>query len=386
VSARLAPLLALVLASCSPRVTETLVTVNAEGIALGVDVKQLHLSAVDLAANFDNFDKTLTLCGQGVAPPCYPLPVSVDLYPGSRIGDAVRVLVEAKSDGAVVISDAAVVMFSRGVRERVDVVLYAQCLGRAVQCAASDQTCGADGQCHTVGSAPTTNDLATPPSSDMGPVSDLASHAGDVNDIVCGAHGLACCNGSTCNTPDLACFEGVCVGCGGMSERCCPTATPCGPGLGCNSSFECTSACGVSAGSPCCSGGVCPGVCHLGTCLTPGCGGSGQSCCGGTTCGDGLSCVNTMCVADACNSAGAQCCSTTSPAHCTSGFGCDYTAVQCYACGGFDEQQCSDGCLPGLGVYVPAGTCGCDVMGAPCCGGMGGFCVGSLHCVSGTCG
>jgi hypothetical protein len=374
--------LALALTSCAPRVTETLITVSASGIALGVDVKQLHLSAVDLTANFDNFDKTLTLCGPGVAPPCYPLPLSVDLYPGTRAGDAVRVLIEAQKDGAVVISDATIVMFSRGARQRIEVVLYQVCLGRALQCSTSDQTCGADGQCHTVNAQPTSNDLAPP--SELGRVSDFGTPRDDINDVVCGAHGMACCNGSTCNTPDLACIEGTCVSCGGMSERCCPTATPCGPGLGCNGSFQCTSACGIGGG-PCCSGGMCSGVCHLGTCLIPGCGASGQSCCSGMLCGDGLSCVNNMCVADACRTNGALCCNTTSPAHCAGGFGCDTTAGQCYACGGFDEQECSDGCIPGVPVYMPTGICGCDVSGVACCGGANGFCVGGLHCMSGTC-
>jgi len=366
--------LALASAACAQSVSETLVTVSASGLHVGVDVNQLHLSAVDTTASFTGFDRTLPLCDAPVAG-CHTLPLSVVLYPGSRLHDSVRLLVEGMRDSTVVISDAATVTFEAGVRHRLDIVLYAACLGR-VDCAATDQTCGADGQCTTVvpmGGA----DLAV---TDSGPSEDLPF-------TVCGAQGMPCCGSPECNSPNLACVGGKCQPCGGSSQWCCPSLTPCAAGLGCDDQYHCTSGCGFVGGN-CCANEVCAASgCSFGRCLPGGCGGLSVGCCPGNLCKDGLSCVNGQCVTDACATAGVACCGTTSPAHCAAGLYCD-PQLNCYACGRFGQPACggANPCWPGLQPDPFAGICECVAAGEHCCGGTTGVCFGAaVQCVNGTC-
>jgi hypothetical protein len=368
----LASALATALASggCSDSVTETLLTVSASGLTVGTDLNQLHLSAVDTTVNFTGFDQTLDLC-DAPASGCHTLPLSVVLHPGSRLHDSVRVLVEGVRDSTVVIADAAIVTFDAGVRNRLDIVLYGACVGH-LECAVSDEVCGPDGHCTTVG--PTGPDLA---GSDVGLGDDMPF-------TVCGAEGQPCCSTPQCNSPNLACVGTKCLPCGGASQWCCPSLTPCGAGLGCDYLYHCSSGCGIGGGY-CCANEMCNNACSFGQCLPGGCGTVGVGCCPGGLCADGLSCVNSQCVADSCNSTGATCCTTTASPHCTAGLSC-YNG-SCYACGRYGQPACSVGnpCWPGLQPDPWAGICECGAPGEYCCGGTNGVCFGGSTCATGTC-
>jgi hypothetical protein len=376
---------ALALAACSP-VTEMLVTVTAPDVQVGVEIDHLHLAAFDGAADFGGFDRTVALCADGAPRAnCYALPLSLVLYPGRRTSDPVRLLVEAMLDSNPVISNVAIVRFTRGVRERLDVVFYHTCIGIGTKCSMTDRSCGADGSCEgtPMGGADLAGaDLA---GADLA-ADDLAGSSDDLPFTVCGARGMPCCGNGTCNSADLACVTGHCEPCGGASQWCCPSATPCGAGLGCNDLYQCSSDCGLNGGV-CCAGGMCVNTCSLGTCLITGCGGASQGCCIGNICGDGLSCVNGHCVADACSKAGALCCATTSPAHCATGFWCDINGGACIACGNYGLSACGGmiACRPGIKPDPFAAICACDAPGDYCCGGTNGVCFGTVTCVNGTC-
>jgi hypothetical protein len=78
----------------------------------------------------------------------------------------------------------------------------------------------------------------------------------------------------------------------------------------------------------------------------------GQSCCGGTQCGAGASCVGGMCTAPACGGAGQACCAG---AQCNSGNQCSPQAT-CVPCGGVGQSCCGGTQCTGSAVCT-AGTC-----------------------------
>jgi hypothetical protein len=381
-------LLLLLLCGCHAPVTETLVTVSASGLTVGVDINGLHISAIDTVTPGFGFDRAIALCPGPAG--CSTLPVSVVLYPGSKSPqDPVRVLVEGLRDDQPVISNVALFSFISGARQRLDFILYGSCLNR-LECAGQDMVCGADGMCVPINPTMGLPDLSAGVVVDLG-MSDLAA-GGDLamaHDLAgvdfsgCGDPGQPCCANSTCNAINLACYNATCQPCGGSSQWCCPFATNfCGASLGCDDTFHCIT-CGGD-GQPCCSGGMCTngGICSQGLCQPAGCGKSSQPCCPNGLCDYNIACLNNSCTPVTCNS-GSPCCNNT---YCGSGSTC-YSGT-CHFCGSYQSEACATTrpCDVPFQADPFAGLCGlCDFSGYPCCGGAGGVCSGGLVCAGIEC-
>jgi hypothetical protein len=340
--------LALIAGCSSPR-TEVVVTVHASGIRIPDDVDALRLKIADRnpgAGDDQLYDQPVPLCTDATAgsPDCYSLPITVTLYPGSmRPTDSVRVQLDAQRNGTPVIADAALFTFSTGHSLRLDVILYANCLGN-VGCAQRDQACGPDDQCTTLGTTPlgeepdlsiydlASNDLANltadltapyhdftvPPDQTIPDLTgvDLLNCVPQCTNKMCGFDGCS----STCGTCGSHTFCDVsqqCATCGTQGIQCCPPGTGkthhlplpqalpggCDPGLVCDGNTLCnpppdlsippdmTVTCGHQ-GEPCCQpGGACfGGLTCMGTCqpqppidMTV-CGNPGEPCCFGSMC------------------------------------------------------------------------------------------------------
>jgi hypothetical protein len=120
----------------------------------------------------------------------------------------------------------------------------------------------------------------------------------------CGGHEQQCCSQTGCDDPHDVCDgpggfsnttdpRNTCQ-CGGDGETCCAGNT-CGPSLTCKGG-SCT--CGWSKGDPCCTtpdpgnGGVgCFGALQCSSGGTCTCGGPGEVCCAGNACNDGGTCA-----------------------------------------------------------------------------------------------
>jgi len=158
-------LLLLVLAGCSSGVTETVLVVQNGGLAIPKDIDKVRVVVLNTQASSPD----LPLCGGGTSSGCLTLPLVATLVPGpDHPGDVVTVQVTAFSHGQVVIADSASFVFQSGRRERLDVVLYPDCLGK-LDCAAQTEACGPGGACAALSLTP----LGPHPAFDAGAV-DLA--------------------------------------------------------------------------------------------------------------------------------------------------------------------------------------------------------------------
>jgi hypothetical protein len=150
------------------------------------------------------------------------------------------------------------------------------------------------------------------------------------NSCVCPADCLASC--AACQAKGIAgacaicdvCRRNDCLPpCGGSGQRCCGNST-CDSGLACVTGA--CEACGAQ-GEVCCAGVTCSGTlaCSSGKCSQP-CGNQGQSCCAGSTCSAGLSCSGGSCIAPACGGLAEKCCSGST---CKGGLSCNGNKCAC---------------------------------------------------------
>ena len=178
----------------------------------------------------------------------------------------------------------------------------------------------------------------------------------------CGTDGVACCQpGNVCpvqGSQNITCnitATPTCYNCGGQSQVCCG-----GLGGSCSEPYKCNStgvcaACGIKAGDPCCTGGICVQGAQNLTCnqtapATPpylciNCGANAQSCC----------------PTNICNNAGAQ------------NVTCNSTSKQCYNCGGQNQKCCGGlggGCNSPYACNSTGMCAACGIKaGDPCCTG-----------------
>jgi hypothetical protein len=208
-------LLVLLALGCTEPATQVLVVVHSYGLKIGPggDVDGLRIVVKnDSNAPDDNapFNKDNPLCGDLSQPACWTLPVTATLVPGpDRPNDLVVVKVLGLRNGAQVIGDQASFRFLHNVSQRLDFVLWANCLD--VDCTMLDKACNYAGMCQsleptTVNGQPqldglppyllpdlqgstdlagadltTRPDLATPPDlagADLTPPSDLSAPSG----------------------------------------------------------------------------------------------------------------------------------------------------------------------------------------------------------------
>jgi hypothetical protein len=258
------------LAGCSSPRTEVVLTVHTSGVRVPDDVDSLRLRIADRTATAGDdqlFDQPVPLCSDGAAASngCYALPITVTMYPGSmRPNDSVRVQVDAERQGAPVIANAALFTFSEGHSLRLDVILYANCLGNT-SCALRDQACGPDASCQGLTTTPLGEepDLAPPdltmPTDGPPPIHDFTvTPDSTIPDLVgvdlvncvpqCGGKncGFDGCNGicGPCSGLNQYCDPSQqCVGCGFLNAPCCPPgglAGGCDPMLFCDINNMCT--------------------------------------------------------------------------------------------------------------------------------------------------
>jgi hypothetical protein len=131
--------------------TDVIVSVSANGVNVPVDLDTLRFVVTNpdsdpSGANPVYKSQDLPLCGSGVSKSCYPLPLSLTLYPGSKQPDApIRVELDALLSGQAVIRDASVFSFLHGQSQRLDFFLSKSCL--MTMCAATDLSCDRLGKC-----------------------------------------------------------------------------------------------------------------------------------------------------------------------------------------------------------------------------------------------
>jgi hypothetical protein len=157
-------ILCLLVAGCSSDVTEMLVSVTSDGLELDgleLDVKDPLLA--DPASTL--FSKSVTVCKGGAGHGgCYELPISITLVPGPQHPDhPVRVEVGGIVGSDVVVREAAQFQFEKGQRQKLQFVLYPNCVG--TNCAADGFACDAQGNCIDL----------THPGSDLGAAGDLST-------------------------------------------------------------------------------------------------------------------------------------------------------------------------------------------------------------------
>jgi hypothetical protein len=146
-------LFATLLAGCTEPATQVLVIVHSYGLQIGpgLDIDGLRIVVKndkgDSAAA--SFDKTNPLCGDSPVPACWTLPVTATLVPGpDRPNDVVVVQVLGQRNGTKVIGDQASFHFLKNTSQRLDFVLYANCLN--VDCTQADAACNFAGMCEPV--------------------------------------------------------------------------------------------------------------------------------------------------------------------------------------------------------------------------------------------
>jgi hypothetical protein len=158
---RRALLFAALLGGCVDPRTEVVVVVNTEGLTIGTDIDALHLVVRDPSdSGPPRFERMrLKLCGSGETSGCFPLPLVLTLVPGpEQPHDTVLVDVYGLRRDEQVIGDAATFQFLPGVRQRLDFILYANCLN--VDCSVMNQACDVTGKCVPIGPTPFSGGLA----------------------------------------------------------------------------------------------------------------------------------------------------------------------------------------------------------------------------------
>jgi hypothetical protein len=161
-----AALVLMALGACTTSVTEVVLVVQNRGLTIPRDIDKVRVVVLNTQAGSPD----LPLCTGGSTSGCLTLPLVATLVPGpDHPSDVVTVQVTALSHGQVVIADASSFVFQSGKRERLDVVLQPDCLGK-LDCSAQTEVCGEGGTCSKLSLTP----LGANPSFDAGVV-DLAS-------------------------------------------------------------------------------------------------------------------------------------------------------------------------------------------------------------------
>lgn len=214
--------------------------------------------------------------------------------------------------------------------------------------------------------------------------------------VACGEIGGPCCVGGTCPGIESRCVDNLCVHCGLMGEPCC--GGRCAVGLECSNIDMTCQPPGACGGATCTPEEVCFG----GTCTR--CGGNGNPCCTGGSCGDErLACNLGSMLCEPCGGRMELCCTDTSGsgivAECGDGFRC--VMGRCSSCGSAPREPCCPVGTPGGRCDAAAGlACNdpigmsycvmCGIDGNPCCAGA--FACGdpmmvdvTIACVAGTC-
>jgi hypothetical protein len=154
-STRCLSLLALFVVAGCGGVTEVVVQVDSDGLAIPAQIDRVRIvvsnpSGADLSSGNTSYESPLiTLCGSAPQAGCQSLPISLTLVPGPSDGSAlVRVEVQGFAPGqqAPTITDASVFSFVSGTRQQLSFVLRGgNCLG--MDCAAQNAVCGVGGVC-----------------------------------------------------------------------------------------------------------------------------------------------------------------------------------------------------------------------------------------------
>jgi hypothetical protein len=310
-------------AGCKKARTETVVVVQTAGVRIPDDVAQIRVVVADRAPAGDDvlFNDTVALCTPTLRSGCYDLPLSAVLFPGPKRGvsDSVRVEIDAlASDGRTVTADAALFTFAEGQSQRLDFVLYQNCIG-VIDCAKRDQACGPDAHCvslatSTLGGSPDLGNV-TPVDMAKAPV-DMAGQA--PVDMAMPPRDMAGCTVGQC-IGRTVCIAGSCQTCGTIDgDPCCDTGALCDPPFACQAGTchippDMAVACGA-LNEPCCTAGPMPASPTGGRGVQPNAGGTG-----GPGCGPGLTCSSNMCVP--CGAPGLLCCVGQIP-ECASGATC----------------------------------------------------------------
>jgi hypothetical protein len=139
-------------AGCTEARTEVIVVVNKYGITIGKDVDGLQLIVKNAPALDPIYDSGKHPLCPDDSPPmtgCWTLPVTATLVPGpGNPNDKVYVQVLGLRGGAQVIGDAASFEFLKHVSQRLDFVLYGNCLD--VDCTSEDAACNYNGECEPI--------------------------------------------------------------------------------------------------------------------------------------------------------------------------------------------------------------------------------------------
>ncbi len=147
--------------------TETVVVVSAGDVAIPGQVDKVRIVVTNTLAGTPD----LPLCGGSVTG-CLSMPLVATLIPGpDHPSDPVTVEVTAYLRDQPVIRDAATFVFQAGRRERLDFVLYQNCIGN-LSCPNETpaQSCDVGGDCAPVALTP----LGPHPTFDAGGLPDLA--------------------------------------------------------------------------------------------------------------------------------------------------------------------------------------------------------------------
>ncbi len=134
------------LAGCNAD-TEVVVVVSAGDVTFPTAVDKVRIVVANTLASTPD----LPIC-VGATSGCMRMPIAATLVPGpDHASDPVTVDVTAYLHDQPVIRDAATFVFTSGERGRLDFVLYQSCLGN-LACADGTvpQSCGPDGQCHSL--------------------------------------------------------------------------------------------------------------------------------------------------------------------------------------------------------------------------------------------
>jgi hypothetical protein len=203
----------------------------------------------------------------------------------------------------------------------------------------------------------------------------LASTTGVAVAWSCGGAKTSVSSGADSGAQDGAPVDGT-VGCGASGQACCD-------GTACNNGLTCTG----------------------GTCVAP-CGAAGEACCNGSACDNGLACAGGTCSASTdggaeasppptdagtdttppadggpdayvdaagCGGANEPCCGSGT---CGSGFTCAFGSCQTCAtfnCGAINQACCCSETPCSDGWGCSQGTCSCGQLGNVCCSEFGGL-------------
>jgi hypothetical protein len=140
-------------AGCTEARTEVVVVIHSYGLTIGRDLDGLQIIVKNNPASDDSTAVFGTdkhpLCDETAKPACWTLPVTATLVPGpDRPNDLVVVKVLGLRGGQTVIGDQASFHFLKHVSQRLDFVLYANCLN--VDCTMQNAACNYAGECEPI--------------------------------------------------------------------------------------------------------------------------------------------------------------------------------------------------------------------------------------------